>query len=202
MKGMSMQKFRYEIYRGSETAKVADSLYYLAVTVFREFPYLFEPNPETKENHMERYAKMKNSFALLIYDGGKLAGASTASLLKEEVDMVRVPYENAGFDPDKTFYFGESMLLPEYRGMGNYKKIMSERINEAVESGANKASFISVVRPDNHPLKPKDYMHLKSIWNRYGFFENPHVNMKWTWKDVDKPQADLKSLTAWVKDLT
>ena len=200
MKGMSMQKFRYETYRGPEIAKVADSLYYLAITVFRDFPYLYEP--ETEENHMERYTKMKNSFALMIYDGDKLAGATTASLLKEEVDMVRAPYEKAGFDPDKTFYFGESMLLPEYRGMGNYKKIMSERINAAVESGANKASFISVIRPDDHPLKPTEYMHLKPIWNRYGFFENPHVDMKWTWKDVDKPKADLKSLSAWVKDLT
>jgi GNAT superfamily N-acetyltransferase len=198
--GMSMQSFRYETYRGAEIVKVADSLYYLAITVFREFPYLYEP--ETEENHLERYTKMENSFALMIYDGDKLAGATTASLLKEEVDMVRTPYEKAGFDPDKTFYFGESMLLPEYRGMGNYKKIMSERIKAAVESGADKASFISVIRPDNHPLKPTEYMQLKPIWNRYGFFENPHVDMKWTWKDVDKPKADLKSLTAWVKDLT
>ena len=94
------------------------------------------------------------------------------------------------------------MLLPTHRGTGFYKTIMEERRKTALNWGATKGTFISVNRPDDHPLKPQGYTSLKSIWNRYGFFECPNFKKDVLWKDVDLPEPTLKSLTAWVKDIS
>lgn len=193
-------KFSFRTYRGAQIAEVTETLFYLSKTIFRDFPYLFDGSTTT-ENYMERYAKMQHSFALIIHEGNNLVGAATACLLNEEWDIFRTPYKEAGFDLEKTFYFGEGILLPPYRGMGLYKTMMNERIQAAKKYGATKASFISVVRPSNHLLRPANYQELTPIWNKYGFFKDPKCDVKLSWKDVDKPEPDLKTLNAWVKDI-
>jgi len=80
--------------------------------------------------------------------------------------------------------------------------MIHERIQAAKNYGATKASFISVMRPLDHPLRPSNYQELKPIWNKYGFFKNPKCEVKLSWKDVDKPEPDLKILNTWVKDIT
>ena len=193
---------QYKIYKGSEIAELTDTLYHLSNIIFREYPYLYEPDLEKEGNYMERYVKMKSSFVMMIYDGNALVGAATAGSLAEECDHIRISYEDAGYDLEKTFYYGEAMLLPTHRGTGFYKTIMEERRKAALNWGATKGTFISVNRPDDHPLKPQGYTSLKSIWNRYGFFECPNFKKDVLWKDVDLPEPTLKSLTAWVKDIS
>lgn len=43
---------------------------------------------------------------------------STALPLKDEDDAFVRPFIEQGFDVDSVCYFGESILLPEYRGQG------------------------------------------------------------------------------------
>ena len=138
---------------------------------------------------------------LLVFESGQAIGATTATPLAEELDDIRIPYENAGINPAEAFYFGEAMLIPAYRGMGIYKTFMHERTQAAIQYGATMCTFLSVKRPNDHPLKPSNYQDLKPIWHHYGFIEHPEVEPQCLWKDIDQPEETKKPFAAWIKIL-
>ena len=176
-----------------------DPLAQLRMGVFREYPYLYDANPAEEREYINRYLDIKDSFLLMIFNKDQAVGATTASPLIEGYEQFRVPYENSGINPKEVFYFGETMLIPAYRGLGLYKIFMRERQNAAKQYGAKMCSFLSVKRPDDHPLKPKGYQDLKPIWNHYGFVEHPDIEPLFSWKDIDQPEKTNKPLSAWIK---
>ncbi|RYG21884.1 MAG: GNAT family N-acetyltransferase, partial [Burkholderiales bacterium] len=88
----------------------------LRITVFRDWPYLYEGTMEHEREYLPRYAEARTGTLVVAKDGEKIVGASTALGLDEESDTVRAPFEQTGMDLSRIFYFGESVLLPEYRG--------------------------------------------------------------------------------------
>lgn len=47
-----------------------------------------------------------------------MVGAATGVPMADETNEFKGPFVEAGWNPDEIFYFGESALLPEYRGQG------------------------------------------------------------------------------------
>jgi hypothetical protein len=189
----------FKAYRGIEIAQIMDPLAQLRMSVFREYPYLYDGNIVNEQKYLSRYVNIKDSFVLMVFENGQVIGATTATPLIEELEDLRIPYENAGITIAKTFYFGEAMLLPAYRGMGIYKTFMHERTQAAIQYGATMCTFMAVMRPDHHPLKPQGYQGLKAIWNHYGFVEHPKIQPQFSWKDIDQQEETKKPCTAWLK---
>lgn len=96
---------------------------------------------------------------------------------------------------------GESVLLPEYRGKGLYKAFFTGREAHALKLGYTWSAFCGVVRPDDHPLKPKDHLPLDDIWRRFGYAPRPELVARFTWKDIDEPSPTPKPMRFWLKDL-
>src|SRR5690606_28349561 len=103
------------------------------------------------------------------------------------------PFVDAGIDPKKVFYFGESVLLPEYRGKGLGKVFMQEREQYArTLPFIEILAFAAVVREPNHPLKPEGYRSLDEFWKSRGFRKEPGLTTSYDWHDVDKKESDSK----------
>ena len=64
------------------------------------------------------------------------------------------PFAAAGFDLADTFYCGESVLLPDYRGRGVGHRFFDLREAQARKIGRRWCCFCAVIRPDDHPLRP------------------------------------------------
>ena len=62
----------------------------------------------------------------------------------------------AGHDVARVYYYGESVLLPGWRGRGIGVAFFAAREARARELGFKVGTFCAVVRPDNHPLRPAD----------------------------------------------
>lgn len=195
----STQNITFKAYRGKEIAEIVDPLGQLRISVFREYPYLYDGNMADEQKYLGRYLNIKDSFVLMVFENGQVIGATTATPLIEELEDLRIPYENAGINVAETFYFGEAMLMPAYRGIGIYKTFMDERTQAAIAYGATMCTFMAVKRPDYHPLKPQDYQGLKAIWNHYGFVEHPEIQPQFSWKDIDQQEETKKPCTAWLK---
>jgi GNAT superfamily N-acetyltransferase len=189
----------FEIYRGKEIDKIMDPLAQLRIGVFREYPYLYDGDLAEEQEYLSRYLDIKDSFVLMVFDKGQAIGATTASPLIEEYEDFRIAYEKGSINSKEVFYFGESMLIPAYRGLGLYKIFMRERQNAAKQRGAKMCSFLSVKRPEDHPLKPANYQDLKPIWSRYGFVEHPEIEPWYIWKDIDQPDKTKKTFSVWIK---
>lgn len=189
---------KYHRLAGEEARKYADALATLRLKVFWDFPYLYEGSAEYEKRYLETYFKAKHSFIFLVEDNGKIVGATTRIWAAEEEESLQAPFEN----PSEVFYFGESVLLPEYRGQGIGKMFFEERETYARSLPFIKyLSFCAVVRPDSHPLKPVGYRPLDSFWNDQGFHKVSGLVTTYEWKDRDEDKQTKKAMQYWMKEI-
>lgn len=174
----------------------------LRIQVFREFPYLYDGSEEYEQKYLQKYIDSDESIAALIFDDERLVGASTGIPLQDEDDDFKKPFIEQNYDLEKIFYCGESILLPDYRGLGFYKHFFSEREHHARRLGRfDLISFCAVHREKAHPLRPKNYTPLDPIWSKYGYQKQPHLKTHFPWKDIHLGKETKKKMLFWTKEL-
>lgn len=175
----------------------------LRMTVFRDWPYLYEGSTEYERRFLQIYVDSPRSFALLVFDSDDVVGVTTAMPLADEDPQIQQPFVDAGFDVARVFYFAESVLLPAYRGRGLYRRFFDEREAHARSFGAyDWVTFCSVQRPDDHPLRPADYQPLDPVWRHFGFAPRSDLITYFPWPDVGETEETTKPLMFWLKGLT
>lgn len=195
---------RVEVVRftGDEMRARLDDLARLRIEVFRAWPYLYEGSLDYERGYITRYAEARTGTIVVALDGDKVVGASTALALEEEADFVKAPFRQAGLDISRIFYFGESVLLPQYRGQGVGVRFFDEREAAARGFGYPVCCFCAVQRPEDHPLKPKDYQPLDAFWAKRGYRKRPDLVSTFTWRDIGEAKETPKPMVYWMKELT
>jgi GNAT superfamily N-acetyltransferase len=174
----------------------------LRIQVFRDFPYLYDGTLEYEEKYLKTYIDCPESVIVLVLDGDKVVGATTGLPMDAETPEFQKPFLEHGYDPKKIFYCGESVLLKNYRGRGIYPKFFEEREGHARALGRfDLVAFCCVQRPEDHPLRPADYVPLDRIWSKFGYVKHPELATTYTWKDVDEPEESPKPMVFWLKSL-
>lgn len=186
---------------GDEMRARLDDLARLRIAVFRAWPYLYKGTMGHEREYLPRYAEARTGTLVVARDGERIVGASTALGLDEEGDTVRAPFEAAGMDHSRIFYFGESVLLPEYRGQGVGVRFFEEREAAARAHGYSHAAFCSVMRPEDHPARPADYVPLDGFWARRGYVKRPDLVGTFHWKDIGDAGESAKPMVYWMKTL-
>lgn len=192
---------RVEHLAGSQFTTVFDQLAALRIVVFREFPYLYEGSVTYEKKYLETYARSERSLGVLLYDDEEqLVGATTCLPLTDETDEVQAPFRAAGYDLDSVFYFGESLLLPAYRGQGWGHRFFDERERHALSFGTYQLTcFCAVERPVNHPLRPVNYRPLDLFWQGRGYQKAPELNTTFSWPDLNETQSTPKPMVFWTR---
>lgn len=174
----------------------------LRIEVFRDFPYLYDGTEDYERHYLQTYIDSPDSVIILALDNGRAVGASTGIPMKHETPEFKEPFLQHGYDPDKIFYCGESVLQPDYRGRGIYKHFFTGREGHARRLGGfDYCSFCCVQRPADHPLRPSDYAPLDPIWTKFGYVRHPELHTTYTWKDVDQAEETAKPMVFWLKSL-
>lgn len=188
--------------RGAEARQYETEIARLRLKVFWEFPYLYEGTLDYERDYLDTYFKAEHSFILLVRKDNRVIGVTTAIWAPEEVESFQKPFLEHGIDPDSVCYFGESILLAEYRGKGLGKIFFQERERFArTLPMVSIASFCAVVRPVEHPLRPPGYRSLDEFWETMGYRKVPDLVTGFEWKDRDKDYPDRKDLQFWMKNL-
>lgn len=170
----------------------------LRMTVFHEWPYLYEGSSEEEEAYLTHFAACPHSVVGLARHGDKIVGATTAQPLKHAHSEFRAPFETQSIPLDDLFYFGESVLLAEYRGSGIGNRFFDLREQAAREWGADKTAFCAVQRPDKHPARPSDYRPLDGFWIKRGYTPRPDLVCHYKWTDVGQDEESEKPLMFWI----
>lgn len=187
---------------GDEFRSVLDDLAALRITVFRDFPYLYEGSMDYEKTYLNTYVRSERSMGLLVYDGDRLVGATTCLPLTDETDEVQAPFRAAGYDLTSVFYFGESLLLPAYRGSGWGKRFFEEREAHARRFGTYRLTcFCAVQRPTDHPLRPATYRPLDVFWGSLGYRKAPELTTAFYWPDLGEQQSTPKPMVFWTRAL-
>ncbi|MEA2117304.1 GNAT family N-acetyltransferase [Halovibrio sp. HP20-50] len=187
--------------QGSDIAPHLQALARLRIRVFRDYPYLYDGDLAYEADYLGRYANNPASLFVLAFDDEELIGAATGQPLVDEVDEFRHPFEAHGIAPRRVFYYGESVLLHDYRGRGIGKHFMAEREAHAKRQGFDKVAFCAVERPPGHPLEPADYRPLHGFWQGLGYQRQPELTTTFAWKDINEPSETSKPMVFWLKTL-
>lgn len=191
-----------KIVKGEEIVPFIPALAQLRMAVFRDYPYLYEGSKEYEENYLRVYLKSKDTIIVLVRDGEKVVGASSGMPLKLEDNAVKKPFIDADINLEDVFYFGESVLLKEYRGYGFGKRFFYEREKHAKSLNYKIAAFCGVVRPENHPQKPKDYHPLDLFWEKKGYKKMEGMQTHFSWQDIGDESETPKMMQFWMKSLS
>lgn len=153
-----------------------------------------------EKNYLETYARSERAFLFAVYDGNQMVGATTAIPLPDEAPEVQMPFQKAGYELDTVFYFGESVLLPAYRGLGLGNRFFDEREAHAQKfAQCTMTCFCAVQRPEDHPLRPADYRPLDEFWQKRGYQRDSSLQSEMIWPDRNETVETAKTMIYWTK---
>jgi GNAT superfamily N-acetyltransferase len=175
----------------------------LRIRVFREWPYLYDGDAAYEARYLAAYAQSPGALVVAASTAaGEAVGMATCQPGIEASEKLRAAWANAGLDAAKLCYFGESVLLPTYRGQGAGVRFFVEREAHARRLGLSIAAFCAVVRNENDPRRPRDYTPLDGFWRNRGYEPRPDISTVMSWREVDDTRETPHVLSFWIKQLS
>lgn len=195
-----------EIFTGKDSEPYIETVSKLRIEAFKEYPYLYMGELDYERQYMRGYTKDDRAMIAIAKCDGKLAGISTGIPLisdSEIVADVKIIFLNENIDIGDYYYYGELIILPEFKGKGILKKLLLAQ-DELIQSwGYKHACGLTVVREDNHPLKPAGYKSPDKIGKRLGYLRTK-LTTQYHWPTI-QPDGTVKdeknTLEFWIKDL-
>ena len=192
---------RFQTYTGAAIAEVIEGLAALRIKVFRDWPYLYDGDPDYERRYLQGYAGNPRAIVVAAFNGERLVGASTGLPLLDADAEFPAAFAGSQHDPAQIFYCAESVLLAECRGQGAGHRFFDAREDHARALGYAKTAFCSVVRPSDHPARPASYRPLDGFWHKRGYAPLSGVTAKFHWRDLGEESESEKTLQFWIREL-
>jgi GNAT superfamily N-acetyltransferase len=191
-----------ETLTGAALTPVLPDVARLRTVVFRTWPYLYDGDGDYESDYLHRYAERPGAAVVVARAGDAVVGVSTCVPLAQEPANVTAPFAARGWDLGRFFYYGESVLLPEWRGRGIGVAFFAAREAHArAASDAAFACFCAVRRPDDHPARPPGHVPLDAFWRSRGFTPYPDLVCHMRWREVGGAEEVDNTLSFWLKSL-
>lgn len=188
-------------FSGEAAREYVQDLARLRITVFKDFPYLYDGSMAYEEEYLKTFLAAPDSLLAIAFDGAKVIGASSGLPLDQETPNLQTPFLERGFDIHRIFYFGESVLQKEYRNRGLGVRFFEERERWARSLGRFEwLTFCGVIRSEGHLLWPKNYVSLDQFWKNRGFSPTEMIGYI-SWRDLGEDGETSKPLRFWIKSL-
>lgn len=187
--------------RGDEMLPLLDELARLRITIFADYPYLYDGDPAYEAWYLEKFSALDGAIVVAAIDEGKLIGAATGSPLAHQFEDFSDPLKQAGYAVNELFYCGESLLLAAYRGQGFGHVFFDEREAQARQLGLAKCCFLSVIRDKTDARQPQGYRDLHGFWQKRGYKPIEGVTAGFAWKEHGCRGEQEHRLQYWMRDL-
>jgi GNAT superfamily N-acetyltransferase len=179
-----------------------DAVARLRIAVFRDWPYLYDGDFAYEQDYLRAYARSPDSVFVLALDGDAVVGASTGLPLADDTVEFQRPFLDAGRRVDDVFYFGESVLLPQYRGQGLGHQFFDEREAHARSLGRFAwTGFCAVDRDPADPRRPSGHRGNEAFWSKRGYVRQSGLTVRLAWQELGESTPSEKPLTFWLRAL-
>ena len=175
-----------QLLTGSAVAENLDDIASLRITIFREFPYLYDGRREDESRYLQVYANDPDTIVITVSDSGKIVGAATGIPLRHEHQELVEPFAGSDYSLDEIYYVGELLFYPEYRNRGLGLRLV-ERMEEQVRSleSYRYLTCATVVRSNDHSLRPAAYLPIDRFLAVAGFYPLPEMMTEFSWLETD-----------------
>jgi GNAT superfamily N-acetyltransferase len=192
-----------EVVGGAAIGPHLDDVARLRIEVFRAYPYLYDGDVDYERRYLATYSRSPEAVFVLARDGASVVGVSTGIPLADDGEAFQQPFLERGIDVARVFYFGESVLLPDYRGQGLGHRFFDAR--EAWARGLGRfdcTAFAAVDRDPGDARRPPGYRDNEVFWRKRGYVRQPGMTMRLAWKEVGEAGESEKPLTFWLRPLS
>ncbi|MEH6807388.1 MAG: GNAT family N-acetyltransferase [Hyphomonas oceanitis] len=185
---------------GGEMEQALPALARLRIEVFRAFPYLYAGSEGYELDYLNTFSQAPDALIVTAEnDDGEIVGCATGSALTGHHVEFAEPLVDAGIDLSTTFYFGESVLLPAYRGHGIGHAFFDVREAHALAHGYKRACFCAVDRPADHPLRPEGYSPLDPFWKARGYCRLDGAVSHFEWPETPNGPKIVHRMDYWTR---
>ncbi len=182
---------------GEALRRHLDDIARLRIQVFRDWPYLYEGDPDYERRYLQTYIDTPDAMVAICFDGERVVGASTALPLAHETEEIRRPFARV----DDTLYLGESVLDPACRGRGIGLAFFEHREAHAAKLGLRHCVFCAVQRDPGDPRRPPDYVPLDAFWRKRGYAPIDGCTTTLSWRELGEAGESPKPMQFWRKTL-
>lgn len=188
------------ILTGEALSVAIDDIARLRIAVFRDWPYLYDGDLDYEREYLRDYTH-PTAIVAAAFDGTRIIGAATGMALDVHADDFAAAFATRSEPLAEIFYCAESVLLPEYRGQGLGHAFFDAREDHARALGYRYSAFCSVIRPEDHPLRPAKARTHDAFWRGRGYAPLPGVVARFSWRDIDQPEETVHPLQFWMQEL-
>lgn len=186
---------------GPALQAVLPELARLRIAVFRDWPYLYDGDPDYEARYVQAYAESRDALIVGAFDGERLVGAATAAPMEDHADAFAAPFLARGWDLSDILYCGESVLLPASRGQGAGHAFFDAREAHARALGRRLSCFCAVIRDADDPRRPEGHTPLDAFWRRRGYEPLPGVTVSYGWREIGAETESHHPMQVWVRPL-
>jgi GNAT superfamily N-acetyltransferase len=186
---------------GAELEAALDGVAQLRITVFRDWPYLYDGSAAYERAYLAAYRDNPGALLVGAFHEGRLIGASTSTPLEDHTQEFAAPFQALGIPAEKILYGAESVLLRPYRGIGLGHRFIDRREAHARKLGRTHVAFCSVIRSEDHPARPAVYRPNDAFWRGRGYEALPGAVARFSWKDLGDTVETEKRLQFWMRAL-
>ncbi|MFC3085757.1 GNAT family N-acetyltransferase [Tabrizicola soli] len=198
---MNIDEIDVRALRGAELEAALDEVARLRITVFRDWPYLYDGTLEYERQYLDSYRDNPGALLVGAFHDGRLIGASTSTPMEDHAPEFSAPFRALGIAPERILYGAESVLLRPYRGLGLGHRFIDLREAHARALGRSHVAFCSVIRPEDHPARPAAARTNDAFWRGRGYEPLPGVVARFSWKDLGDSEESEKPLQFWMRAL-
>jgi GNAT superfamily N-acetyltransferase len=197
-------EYRIEIFVGTQMEKIIPFWAHQVLTVFREYPYLYDGTTDEGIAYCKEVMGYKDAAIAVAYRDEKPVGfLSGASFVNFEDHFGNTTgFKAADLDAATFYYFAEVIVLPEYRGQGLSKQLFQRLEAWAVNRGYTNGCFISESH-EVHPLKPRNYKENDALWRSLEY-EKSNISVTYNWNTIQPDGSSRKQdhiIPYWMKQL-
>ena len=186
---------------GPDLEAALDDVAKLRITVFRDWPYLYDGSIAYEREYLQTYRDSAGAVLVGAFDGDRLIGAATGTPMEDHATEFAAPFAKVGVPLERIFYCAESVLLPEYRSLGIGHRFFDLREDHARGLNRSHVAFCSVMRPSDHPARPQNYRSNHVFWEKRGYAEMLGGMAEFSWRDLGDDSETAKPLQFWMRQL-
>lgn len=197
-----------KVFRGFQIRQIVSDLAQL-YHYYKEWPYLCQPDSIVDvEDVTKKYGNNPHAIVCAAYEGDQIIGAAMGMNFHGDHGIASgwfvEPLTKEAF-PERTFYFGDILVKPEYRNKKIGTDLYKSLEGMIRETGIYDQIAIALVHrelPFLHFSPPANYYSLTEFWEqKFSYEKMKNGRYHWIWNLVGLDKTYKHPMDFWVKKL-